>query len=223
MVMLAFALLAFGMMMVVFLPYRANDHVYDLMMRGIVSFSLLIAGIVMMLFTGIYDPQNINHYDTFLDNLEITGVVLWIGIDLFTIMLINYITFTQTPLLTSFEVFPTPFMSFMWFSAVVGLMEEVLFRGWLQIWATRFAGVGYAIIVTNLTWWLFHIYVYVLDPSAMIIILGSGFILSLSLIFNRNRLSVTMAPHGLNNLLASLVKNSFVKGTIIAVTKVLVK
>ena len=198
-----------GMTMFSFLPtIHENPKILDIFLKSAVLFLFLIGGLVAMLFTGIYDPRRKGDTDWLLDAKELDMILLWTGVSLMMIMFINYITFQYSPMFQSAvnpDIAPGSLMTlYLMLSLMSGWTEEVVFRGF----ALRFiqkVTLGddiAAIVISTLLWWGFHWGVYGLALTPMLIILMSGFMLSISMIITEGRLSVVMAPHGINNMLA---------------------
>jgi membrane protease YdiL (CAAX protease family) len=220
---------ALGLMVFNYLPdIHENQLVFDLVIKSVILTVFLISGLVGMLFFGVYDPYREGDTDFFLDARELDQIFFWTGVDLFMIFLINWITFQYSPLfqniLTQATVDPKDlFRLFLSFSLISGWTEEVLFRGFAlrTIQKFTFGDEIVAIVLSTLLWWGFHWGVYGLDLGAMMIILLSGFILSVSFIATNGRLSVVMIPHGINNVIATFMRGAFMTGSVIVLLRLI--
>lgn len=202
-----------GIMFFAYVPdLGTNPIVLEIVIKSVGLMVLLSGGLVGMLFMGIYDPARKGDTDWILDAKEIDMIILWTGISLMMIFMINYVTFQNSTLFQqATAIDPKALMNlYITFTLAAGWTEEIFFRGFLLRAIQKFT-LGdeiTAIVVSTLAWWGFHWGVYGLDLNSMIVILFSGFFLSLSMIMTRGRLSVTMLPHGLNNLFSALTQGS---------------
>lgn len=217
------ALFLFGVQGFVFLPNVGDPQILALVLRSSISFMFLLGGLVGMLFFGVHIPlPQVRGGDVDLDitPAEWTEILLWMGIDLFMIVLINFMTLQGSSLFAqSFINYPDSLLHFAIFSLAIGWTEEVFFRGFAlpavaKLYGDPMLSAFTALVVTTFGWWVFHGGVYGLDPSAMIVILMAGLVLGLSFIATNLRLSVVMAPHGVNNVLSILTQGATVKANL---------
>jgi len=199
------AFFVFGINMTTLIPLREDPIINDVFLKNIVAFGILIGCLTMMLVTGIYNPKTDQDY--FIDAKELNTIIIWVIIDLFVILMIEIITFTYSPLSAIAEL---GIISVSGFSVLMGWSEEVL-RAVILIYGSRIADETSALFVSTFIWTIYHGGVYGLDFKPMLIIFGSGIILGASILANNGRISVSMLPHGINNLLAHVSGKSIFK------------
>jgi len=217
------ALFLFAVQAFVFLPNVDDPEILALVLRSVVSFVFLLGGLVGMLFFGVHVPvPQVRGGDVDLDisASEWTEIILWMGVDLFMIVLINYMTLQSSSLFAqSFVNYPDSMLNFAIFSLAIGWTEEVFFRGFAlpaiaKLYGDPMLSLFTALVTTTFGWWVFHGGVYGLDPQSMVVILMAGLVLGFSFIATNYRLSVTMAPHGINNVLSVLTRGATVKANL---------
>jgi len=121
-----------------------------------------------------------------------------LGIACFATMLINALT----QKFAKFETLPMPRSLF---SVLLGNMEEVFFRGWLQSFLLVFTGSLFlAVIISSGCFGVFHGAVYGLDPVGILVVTLVSFLLGFVFHMGERQLHITQTAHGVVNLLSYL-------------------
>jgi len=185
--------------MIVYLPLKDDPRYMDLIIKSVIALGLLVGSITMCLVTGVYHP--VRDQDYFLNVKNLNQIIVWMGINVFATLIITIITNMYA---TTYQALITMSVtSASTFTILMAWSEEML-RGFLVIFGKRIGGDVPAIVISTAVWWMFHAGVYGIDLRPALILIGSGVILAISLLVNDGRVSITMLPHGLNNLIASL-------------------
>jgi len=199
-------MLLFSVQMFVFLPNYSEPKVAEIVIRNLIAFVFLLAGLGGMLFFGVHVPTPETRggdIDLQISTAEWTLILLWTAIDLMFIVVINAVTFQYSSLWKlSFIDYPQSKMQWIMFATAIGWTEEVFFRGMMLPAVSRASGKVVAVLACTLAWLGFHFGVYGLSMEPLAIIFFSGLALSVSFIATMNRLTTVMLPHGINNFIA---------------------
>ncbi|MDH5686273.1 MAG: CPBP family intramembrane metalloprotease [Candidatus Bathyarchaeota archaeon] len=135
-------------------------------------------------------------WDREITKTEITQTIFLIGVSCFGVLIINVVTLKYM----TFETAPMPRSLF---SVMIGQFEEVLFRGFLQTWLMAFTrNLFISVGVSNVIFGTFHGAVYGLDPAAVIIVIGAGFMIGFVYEIGLRQLHITQSAHGIINFMA---------------------
>jgi len=155
------------------------------------AMSMGIAGLVMTKITvGIHWKREITSQDLqqtlFLTSLACFGVLI-----------INVVTMKYA---TRFESTPMPRSLF---SVLLGTMEEVVVRAFLQTWLWVLTGsVLLAVIGSSVVFATFHGSIYGLEPTAIFIVFSASVMLGYVYQVSGRQLHITQTSHGIVNLLS---------------------
>jgi len=200
------AFMLFVVDMFVFLPDASEPEIMKIVLRSAISFAFLLGGLIGMLFSGVHVPRpqtKGGDIDLSLSTTETALITILFMINMMAIVTINIITQQYSKLWTqSFVNYPDSLLRWMIYSTAIGWTEEVVIRGFFQVWMTKLSGGIIGVLASTGAWVLFHGGVYNLDPQIYLLLFLIGVILSTTFHIAKYRLSVTMLPHGLNNFVS---------------------
>ena len=91
------------------------------------------------------------------------------------------------------------------FLVLMGISEEVLFRGFLTTLFVKMTGSSHiAVALSSVVGMVYHAAVYGASNTNLAIVFGSFFVLGFSYVLSGYRLSVPMVAHAIVNFLASM-------------------
>ncbi len=144
--------------------------------------------------------------DPSLDRAEGKQMVMWAVISFFVIMFLNSIV-PKLPLgLQTLQAIPidSRVMVATMLAMLIAIAEEQFFRGLITNLLVSKLGSAWplAILMSGAFFAIYHFAVYGTSASNLIIVAGSGMVLSLAA-YKTRRVSTTMGPHLANNFLSS--------------------
>lgn len=179
------------------------DQNQVLAIKGLIGFSLVIGGLVLTRMTAglTFDPAMHTQFEGFIQPMALSLFAIWI----------SNLAVQQ---FSRFQVFGAvgPIPSSL-FAILIGVSEEIVFRGFLLSLAWMLTGSSVISIgFSSLVFTIFHGAVYGVSPEALIIVFFAGIFLGVAFVMSNRRLSVTMTSHGIINLLAFVVGASIGAG-----------